>query len=54
MEAASYGLSLKKPVYEEDEKENRDKIDQAISSSNDKLRKKEIFDYVSDKLDDLS
>lgn len=54
MEAARYGLTLKKPVYEEDEQENREKIDQAITSTNDKMRRTQIADYVEGKLDDVS
>lgn len=38
-EASQYNVRVKKPLYEEDEQENRDKIDNAITKANDKLRK---------------
>ena len=47
-------MDLKKPVYEEDEKENREKIDKEITVVNDKVRRSQITDYVENKLDDLN
>lgn len=51
-EASNFGVTVKKPVYEEDEQENRDKIDEGISKANDKLRKAEIKDAVEAKLEE--
>lgn len=51
-EASSLGVTVKKPLYEEDEQENRDKIENAITKANDKLRKSEIKDAVEAKLEE--
>lgn len=51
-EASPLGVSVKKPLYEEDEQENRDKIDNAITKANDKLRKQEIKEAVEAKLEE--
>ena len=51
-EGQRYGLSIRKPLYEEDEQENREKIDKAIEESNDKMRSREIREDVNNKLEE--
>lgn len=51
-EASQLGVTVKKPLYEEDDQENRDKIENAVTKANDKLRKKEIKDAVEAKMEE--